>query len=181
MLIVLWSHEAQRVFSDRLIDDKDRDWFANVILDHITSVFEFEWDKEILTGFIFGDYANSNKEYMRIENINEIPRKFQDYLNMYNLNFPKTMNLVFFKDAIMHLSRICRVLRAPRGNALLIGVGGSGRQSLTRLATYIRGYNCFSIEITKSYKDSSWKDDLKKLLKTAGAKATEVAFLFSDT
>lgn len=82
------------------------------------------------------------------------------------------MNLVFFKDAIMHLSRLCRVLKQPRGNSLLIGVGGSGRKSLTRLAVYIRGYECFSIEITKSYKDAAWKDDLKKLLKNSGAKNT---------
>jgi len=38
-----------------------------------------------------------------------------------------------------------------------------------------------SIEITKNYKDASWKDDLKKLLKLAGSKNTEVVFLFSDT
>jgi len=63
------------------------------------------------------------------------------------------MNLVFFKDAIRHLSRICRVLRQNRGNSLLIGVGGSGRQSLTRLATSINQQQCFSIEIAKNYKD----------------------------
>jgi dynein heavy chain len=80
------------------------------------------------------------------------------------------MNLVFFFDAIKHLSRICRVLRQNRGNALLVGVGGSGRQSLTRLATTIRGYTCFSIEISKNYRDPQWKDDLKRLLKSAGAK-----------
>lgn len=54
----------------------------------------------------------------------------------------------------------------------MIGVGGSGRQSMTRMATFICQYECFSIEITKSYKDPQWKDDLKKLLKNAGAKNT---------
>ena len=100
---------------------------------------------------------------------------------IYNSVVPKTMNLVFFYDAIKHLSRLLRTLRQNRGNSLLIGVGGSGRQSLTRMATHIRGYTCFGIEIMKNYKEPQWKDDLKKLLKSAGAKNQEVVFLFSDT
>jgi len=75
------------------------------------------------------------------------------------------MNLVFFTDAIYHVTKICRVLKTPRGNKLLIGVGGSGRGSLTRLAAHIRGLSTFSIEITKNYKELAWKDDLRKLLK----------------
>lgn len=63
---------------------------------------------------------------------------------------------------------------------MLIGVGGSGRQSLTRLASCIRDFKTISIEITKNYKDPQWKEDLKTLLKTAG-KNEEVTFLFSDT
>lgn len=100
-----------RVFHDRLVDDKDRDWYLSVIQDHCTKVFEFEWDKDTIRDLLFGDYANPNKEYIKVENPNELPKKFNDYLTMYNQQYPKVMNLVFFSDAIMHLSRLCRVLR----------------------------------------------------------------------
>lgn len=37
------------------------------------------------------------------------------------------MNLVLFDMAIHHIARITRVIGSKTGNALVIGMGGSGR------------------------------------------------------
>jgi dynein heavy chain len=55
------------------------------------------------------------------------------------------MRLVMFMDALEHVCRVCRVLRLPLGNALLLGVGGSGRQSVAKLAAYIEEFGLFQV------------------------------------
>mmetsp|Transcript_28705 Transcript_28705/g.25776 ORF Transcript_28705/g.25776 Transcript_28705/m.25776 type:complete len:104 (+) Transcript_28705:2531-2842(+) len=101
-----------RVFEDRLINDDDRNWFNDQIESSIKEHLELEWTADDFVNIIFGDFTNSAKEYEKIENRDELSSKFTDYLMIYN-NSPgsKPMNLVFFKNAIDHLSRIIRVLR----------------------------------------------------------------------
>jgi dynein heavy chain, axonemal len=91
-----------------------------------------------------------------------------------------SMPLVLFRDAVQHVVRIHRLLCLRRASAMLVGVGGSGRQSLTRLAAYIADCELFSIEITKGYRQIEFREDLKRLFERAGTSGRPVAFLFSD-
>jgi dynein heavy chain len=103
------------------------------------------------------------------------------YLVDFNAVSRKPMDLVMFMFAIEHVSRISRILQMPGGNALLVGVGGSGRQSVSILATEIAGYVLKRIEISKNYGQTEWRDDLKLILREAGSGDKPVVFLFSDT
>lgn len=69
--------------------------------------------------------------------------KVIEFLEEYNGTVKQQMHLVMFLDAVDHVSRISRIIRQPLGNALLLGIGGSGRQSLSRLATFMANYKLF--------------------------------------
>jgi dynein heavy chain, axonemal len=90
------------------------------------------------------------------------------------------MNLVLFNFAIEHLLRIGRILKQPGGHAMLIGVGGSGRQSLSKLASKITDMEVFQIEIKKTYGMNEFREDEKALMRKVGVKSEVTSFVITD-
>ena len=83
-------------------------------------------------------------KYMPVTSFPDLNKILVEALDGYN-EINAAMNRVLFEDAICHILRINRILESPRGNALLVGVGGSGKQSLSRLAAYISSLEVFQV------------------------------------
>ncbi|KAF6103026.1 dynein axonemal heavy chain 6 [Phyllostomus discolor] len=184
----LFCHECQRVFHDRLINNEDKQYFHAILTEMANKHFGIATDLEyfLTKPIIFGDFIKfgadkSDRIYDDMPDMEKIANVLQDYLDDYNLINPKEVKLVFFQDAIEHVSRIARMIRQERGNALLVGVGGTGKQSLTRLAAHICGYKCMQIELSRGYNYDSFHEDLRKLYKLAGVDDKNMVFLFTDT
>jgi len=197
-LIGLWRHECERVFEDKLINNNDKKVFHD-ILDKVTKEkfrdsLGFD-DEQLMTTMLFADFQREDKfnEYGELEeeapfvyeavpDIEAIRKRINKKLDDYNEKFPsKKMNLVVFDDALKHLLRITRIINSPRGNCLLVGVGGSGKQSLTKLASFICKQLFFQISLTKSYGENNLKDDIRNLYREAGPLGKNVTFILTDS
>lgn len=194
-MLRLWAHECQRVFSDRFIRSKTNDEtkFRDILVAKMTENMGKDWGAimsdalDPKAGPVFCALMQEAGEsgdvtYEEVVDYKRVRTIIEEKLEDYNLE-PKflPMDLSLFKDAIMHVCRIHRVLVQPRGNMMLIGVGGSGRSSLTRLSAFIGGMVSFTIEITKNYRLLEFREDIKKLYMNAGCENKRVVFLFNDT
>ncbi|XP_048589777.1 dynein axonemal heavy chain 3-like isoform X2 [Nematostella vectensis] len=193
----LWVHEVYRVFYDRLVDQEDRQCFfemvktvlANEFKEKINNVFQHLTPRggnvtdDNLRSLFFGDFVDRKANprlYDEIQDMEQLSEVMEIYLDDYNISSKAPMDLVMFRFAIEHVSRICRVLRQPNGHALLVGIGGSGRASATKLAAFMSDYELFQIEIAKTYTFMDWREDVKRMLRRAGDEDVSTVFLFGD-
>jgi dynein heavy chain len=183
-LLRVWFHECCRIFQDRLVNAEDRLWFDQKMRSKMAD-FGVKDSKVLGEGpLLYGDFMVPNSDtniYEEIVDQQKLNRILDEYLDDYNQINTAQMKLVLFLDAVRHVCRIARIIRQPLGNALLLGVGGSGRQSLTRLAAHMADYYCFQIELSKNYGVPEWREDVKNCLLKAGLQNLPVVFLFTDT
>ena len=184
VVIRCFCHENVRVYGDRLTTPEDRAWLQGKLEGHLNDKFGVSpvqiFDKDRL---VFADFMNQSGDrfYLEVESMNAMKVTMEGFLDDYNNMFSVPMPLVMFADACEHVARVCRVLRQPNGNALLLGVGGSGRQSLSRLASFMSEYDIFQIDVVKGYGMTEFKEDLKTCLMKCGNEQKPTTFLFADT
>ena len=186
-IIRLWRHEIERVFGDRLIADDDIKLMKQLMTGLIRNAHGGIADTVLQDPCLFGDFEfavpriNENAEDLRLYcdmgDFNIVRTIFDGVLESYNAD-NKPMTLVLFEMALVHLIRIHRLIRMPGGHAMLVGVGGSGKQSLSKLATFSCGYKFYEVSLTRGYGENEFRENLKDLFKMVAVGPT--SFLFTD-
>lgn len=179
-ILRLFYHETTRVFHDRLINLEDKAIFRQLMND--VCLYHFNRDVVGLEEppILFGDFMifgkpKNERVYEEVKDHTKLESVLNDYIADYNsMAVGKFMKLILFQDAMEHTVRLARLLRSDRGNGLLVGVAGMGKQSLTRLASHVNEYNCWQIEMRRNYDLNAFHEDLRVLYRIAGVSTKKI-------
>ena len=184
-LAKLWVHEICRVFYDRLVSSEDKAWLGRLVVQFSGKYIKSSWEYEDVfeKGKIYwGDTLKLDapvRLYEEIKDTAKLRKVLENQLEDYNLKATRKMQLVFFEDAVEHVLRISRALRQPKGYIMLIGVGGSGKSVLTRLAAFMQRYEVTELEVRKDSGDA-FKEYMKEVLQSAGVAGNQLCLLLTD-
>lgn len=180
----LWLHECNRVYLDRLIIKEDVDKYNEFIGNALKEFSDFKPDlimAEPLIATQFISVARGHEAaYVMIKDEDELSAILHDKMAQYN-DQVGAMDLVLFSVAMQHITRIARIVDQPCGSALLVGVGGSGKQSLSKLSAFILAQDVFRIVVTSNYNKGDLKTDIQTAYMKAGVVGQPTLFILTDT
>jgi dynein heavy chain len=192
--VFLWLHESERVYGDRLVDYDDLDKFKKIMQNQAKKAFpQYNIARFYLSGggvkadpLVFCHFSDGTTRggdelaYDQALNMNDLRTTLEQSLEEYN-EMNAAMNLVLFDDAVLHVARIIRIVKQTGGHALLVGVGGSGKQSLSKLAAHVCGFTVMQIVVNQNYSLLDFRTDIQGMYNKAGIKQEGVMFMLADS
>lgn len=179
----LWLHECHRVYLDRLLFEEDIALYMKFV-NEAGKKFDIKEDKLYEEPLLYTSFVSAaqghEKAYLPVEEIDTLKKVLEDKLFEYNESYA-AMDLVLFQQAMEHICRISRIIDQPCGNALLIGVGGSGKQSLSNLAAFLLDYDVIRIMVSTSYTINDLKEDIRTMFTKAGVTGAQILFVLTDS
>lgn len=74
-LLRLWFHECSRVFQDRLVNNEDRTWFEELLVEKMTSDMAVNVGEVLPQHYpIYGDFMGTadNKQYEEVDDVKKV-------------------------------------------------------------------------------------------------------------
>jgi dynein heavy chain, axonemal len=179
----IWVHEFARVVSDRFFNIQELEVYDVLLREvmkkqlNVQNIDDLLKNPIVFTSFTSG---RDNGGYLPVESMEALKKVVDVKMGEYNES-NAMMDLVLFEQAAQHIARISRIISNPNGNAMLIGVGGSGKQSLSRLAAFISGYEVRQLQITGNFKVEDLLESFREMFKLSGVKGTQMVFLMTDS
>ncbi|XP_016076637.1 PREDICTED: dynein heavy chain 14, axonemal [Miniopterus natalensis] len=181
MVALFFVHEATRVFHDRLIEHSEKSQFYRFLSKELENYFQIQWAKESLMSdsTVFVDFLDINKSHRRkiYQNTSDYD-KLAEVLSEFQMKISHSM--VFFKEAIEHISRAARVLRQPGSHMLLIGIDGCGKETCATMACYLTDYKVYQMPVSHNYAYMEFKEDFKKVFIQTGLEGNPTALIMAN-
>jgi len=180
----MWAHECHRVWLDRLLFPEDIEAYMGYMQKGIKEFPDFKEEMIFEEPLIFTTFVSAagghDANYLPIPDMDKLKKVLEDKLYEYNESV-SSMDLVLFDQAMEHVTRIARIIDQPCGNALLVGVGGSGKQSLSKLTSFILGQDVYRIVVASNYGMPELQADIQTMFMKAGVQGSPTLFILTDS
>jgi dynein heavy chain 1 len=177
-LVRIWSHEALRLFADRLVDQSEREWCDRKVDEVARKWFAgVDFDVALARPMFYTTWLS--KDTRRVDR-NELKDFLSARLRVFyeeELDVP----LVVFDEVLEHVLRIDRVLRQPNGHLLLVGDSGAGKTVLSKFVSWMNGLNIFQIKAHSRYCIEDFNEDLRRVMRRVGVEGEKVCFIFDES
>ncbi|XP_053163841.1 dynein axonemal heavy chain 14 isoform X5 [Hemicordylus capensis] len=188
MTALLFVHESTRIFHDRLTEPAEQEIFYQFLSNELMNYFKIPWTKEKLmedspmfVDFLEPNTLLENRIYKNASNHKRLLLVLDEYHFKMQATNPESTSIVFFKEAVQHITRAARVFRQAGGHMTLIGLDGNGKVTCATLACYLSACSLYRLSISRNYNYVNFRDDLKKVYKQAGLEGKRTVLLITDS
>jgi type IV secretory pathway ATPase VirB11/archaellum biosynthesis ATPase len=193
----LFVHEAQRVIEDRMVSMGDVKKFRQVIVQSTVGIFEnsldFGNDREetiVNEDFwphwfysaleldrkpcLFTDLVGSDG-YIEMTQLAKIQTAINVACELMNEKSEEEglppVEIIPFKFTVVHLFRVCRILKDTRDHLCLTGQASTGKHTVLKLAAEMLKLQYVPIDLGKILRDGKkgWRETIKPVLRKAAS------------
>ena len=177
------THEIYRIFVDKMSTETEVKKFTDMYEAIIKKKMNSEQPINTLTSVLYGSLNRTTRVvddepqiYEEYSSIDEILPIFKDMLDDFRYSrCSNSPDISILKHTAINLTKICRIFRSPKGNALLIGPLGSGKRTLSRLGSFI--IDADYIEIEDNFQAI---DEVKNHMIRCGVSAKKCVIVFTS-